>query len=127
MGADPPQAPQHLGHVAAHDAPVGVDFVDHHELEPGKEAGPRGVVGHETHVEHVRVADDHVGRLGLDALALGRRRVAVIDGRGQKREGEGGVQLLEGLELVLLQRLQGEQIQGVALGSARSDSNTGKL
>ena len=56
------------------------------------------------------------GGLRLDGLALGRRRVAVIDGRGEKREGEGGVQLLEGLELVLLQRLQGKQIQGVALG-----------
>ena len=31
VGADPLQAPQHLGHVAAHDSPVGVDFVDHHE------------------------------------------------------------------------------------------------
>ena len=85
VGADPPQAPQHLGHVAAHDAPVGVDFVDDHELEPGKEAGPRGVVGHQPHVQHVRVADEHVGRLGLDGLALGRRRVAVIDGRRSEK------------------------------------------
>ena len=36
MGADAPQAPEHLGHVAAHDAPVGVDFVDHHEFQAGK-------------------------------------------------------------------------------------------
>ncbi len=71
----------------------------------------------QAHVEHVRVADEHVGRLGLDGLALGRRRVAVIDGGGQKRVGQGGVQFLEGLELVLLQGLQREQIQGVALGS----------
>ena len=63
VGADAPQAPQHLGHVAAHDAPVGVDFVDDHELEPGKEAGPGGVVGHQPHMQHVRVADEHVGRL----------------------------------------------------------------
>ena len=56
------------------------------------------------------------GGLRLDGLALGRRRVAVIDGGGEKREGQGGVQLLEGLELVLLQRLQGKEIQGVAPG-----------
>ena len=116
VGADPPQAPQHLGHVAAHDAPVGVDFIDHHELEPGKKAGPRGVVRHKPHVEHVRVGDEHMRRVRLDGLALRRRRVAVINGRGQGRGGQGRVQLLEGLQLVLLQGLQGKQIQGVAPG-----------
>ena len=69
VGANPLQAPQHLGHVAAHDAPVGVDFVDHHELQPGKEAGPRGVVRHQTHVQHVRIADEDVRRVRLDGLA----------------------------------------------------------
>ena len=81
VGADAPQAPQYLGHVAAHNAPVGVDFIDHHEPEPGKKAGPRGVVRHQPHMEHVRVGDKHVGRVRLDGLALGRRRVAVINGR----------------------------------------------
>ena len=89
MGADAPQAPQHLGHVAAHDAPVGVDLVDHHELEAGKEAGPGGVKRQQAHMQHVRVADQHVGRLGLDGLALARRGVAVIDG-GPAGKGRAG-------------------------------------
>ncbi len=116
MGADAPQAPEHLGHVAAHDAPVGVDLVDHHELEAGKEAGPGGVKRQQAHMQHVRVADQHVGRLGLDGLALARRGVAVINRGPQKWGGQGGVQFLQGLELVLLQlqRLQGEEIEGVA-------------
>ncbi len=105
---------QHLGHVAAHDAPVGVDLVDHHELEAGKEAGPGGVKRQQPHMQHVRVADQHVGRLGLDRLALARRGVAVVNRGPQERGGQGGVQFLQGLELVLLQGLQGEEIKGVA-------------
>ena len=116
VGADPPQAPQHLGHVAAHDAAVGVDFVDDHELQSRKEAGPRGVVRHKPHVEHVRVSDEHVRRVRLDGLARRRRRVAVINGGRQGRGGQGRVQLLEGFQLVLLQGLQGKEIQGVAPG-----------
>ena len=64
------------------------------------------------------------GGLRLDGLALGRRRVAVIDGRGQGRGGEGRVQLLEGLELVLLQRLQGKEIQGMAPGFLSGETPT---
>ncbi len=53
VGADAPQPSQHLGHVAAHDAPVGVDFINHHELEAGKKAGPGGVIGQQPHMQHV--------------------------------------------------------------------------
>ena len=114
MSAEAPQAPQHLGHVAAHDAPVSVHFVDDHEFQPGEEPGPGSVVGQQTHMQHVRVADEHLGRTGLDGLALGRRGVAVIDGRPQERGGQGGVQFLEGLELILFQGLQGKKVQGMA-------------
>ena len=74
------------------------------------------MVRQEPHVQHVRVADEDVGRPGPEGLALGRRRVAVVDGGVEKRGGQGGVQLLQGLELVLLQGLQGEEIEGVAPG-----------
>ena len=114
VGADAPETPEHLGHVAAHDAPVGVDLVDHHELEAGKEAGPGGVKRQQAHMQHVRVADQHVGRLGLDGLALARRGVAVVNRGPQKWGGQGGVQFLQGLELVLLQGFQREKIEGVA-------------
>jgi len=74
------------------------------------------VVRHQPHVEHVRVGDEHMRRVRLDGLARRRRRVAVINGRGQGRGGQGRVQLLEGFQLVLLQGLQGKQVQGVAPG-----------
>ncbi len=43
VGADPPQTPEHLGHVAAEDAPVGMDFVDDHVPQVLEKINP-GVV-----------------------------------------------------------------------------------
>jgi hypothetical protein len=58
MGADPQQAPQHVGDVAAEQAPVGVQFVYDDDLELLEELEPLGVVRQDRGVEHVRVRDD---------------------------------------------------------------------
>ena len=67
------------------------------------------------------------GGLALMAWRWARRGVAVVDGRGQERGGQGGVQFLQGLELVLLQGLQGEKIEGVAAVVQQEASSTGRL
>ncbi len=115
MGANPPQAPEHLRHVAAEDTPVGVHFVDDHKAQAGEKRGPGGVVGEQPQVQHVRVADEDLGVLRLEGLALRGWRVPVVDGRPNERGGQGPVQLPQGLELVLLQGLQGEEVERVPL------------
>lgn len=64
-------------------------------------------------MQHVRIADQHVGRLRFDGLALAGRGVAVVNGGPEEWGGQGGVEFFQGLELVLLQRLQREEIKGV--------------
>ncbi len=74
------------------------------------------MIRQKSQVQHVGVADEHVGGPGLEGLAGRRGSVAVINGRGQERGGEGGVQFPQGLELVLFQGLKGKKVKGPGLG-----------
>ena len=56
----PPQAPQHVGHVRAEHAAVDVRLVDHHPGEVGAARRPSSVVRQHAHVQHVRVREDQV-------------------------------------------------------------------
>ena len=105
MRTNAPQTPEYLGHMAAQNAPIGVDFVDDHEAQAAEKLGPGVVIRQKPQVQHVRVADEDVGRFGFQDLALGRGRVAVIDGCGEERGGQGRVQFPECFELVLFQGL----------------------
>ena len=78
-------------------------------------------------MEHVRVGDDHVGRGGADAAAGVVRGVAVVDFGGDAgRAGERG-QVAEGAELVLLQRLDGEEVEGAGLGVVDGGLDDGQV
>ena len=72
-GAQAHQAAQHVGQIAAEDAPVAMDFVDDDVAQVLKQLHPLGVVGQDAGVEHVRVGDHHVPGLadGLAGGALG--------------------------------------------------------
>jgi hypothetical protein len=53
----PPQPPQHVAHVRAKDAPVGMDLIDDHVSQPAEKPPPGLMVREYTEVEHVRVGE----------------------------------------------------------------------
>ena len=107
--AQPQEAPQHVGHVAAEHAAVHVQLVDHDDPQLLEQLEPLRVVGEDRRVEHVRVGDDDLPGLA-DRRPDGRRRVAVVGGA---RDLEAGVahELRQLRDLVLPERLGGEQEQ----------------
>ena len=78
--ADPQEAPEHVRHVAAEEAAVGVQLVDDDDPDLLEQLEPLGVVGQDRGVEHVGVGDHDLAG-GPDRRADGRRRVAVVGGR----------------------------------------------
>ncbi len=109
-GADPAQAPQHLGDVGAEDAPVGVALVDHDVAQGAQEGGPPGVGGEHAPVQHVGVGQDEV-RVLADPLAFLDRRVAVVEGGADPVAQRGG-QLPDGAPLVGGEGLGGGEVEG---------------
>ena len=115
-GGDPAQACQHVRHVRAEHAPVGVRLVHHHVAQVGDGVRPARVAGQDADVQHVRVGQDQV-RPSSRLAPLPGRRVAVVDGRPRA----GCMQLSEGASLVLRQRLGRVQVERPGrAGRARS-------
>ena len=117
---DAQQPPQQVGDVRAEDPAVGVDLVEDDVRQVREEGLPLRVEGQHPDVEHVRVGDHDVRRHGADLRAPVRRGVAVVDLGGDApleaaRRGE----LAERAELVLLERLDREEIERPRLGPAR--------
>ncbi len=109
VGADAQQAAQHVGDVAAEDAPVGVRLVDDDEAQLLEELEPLGVVGQDRRAQHVRVGDHDLAGLAHHG-ADGRRRVPVVHRGREVHLGQGG-QVAELGQLVLAQGLGGEQVE----------------
>ena len=84
VGADAPQAPDDVRHVAAEQAAVRVQLVDDDVLQVLEELEPLRVVGKDRRVEHVGVGDDDLAGGAHDAPDVGRR-VAVVGVRLQRR------------------------------------------
>ena len=74
------------------------------------------MVREQRQVEHVRVADQDLGRILTDSLSFGRRRVPVVDG-GPDRflRSEAADPVLDHLVLVLFQGLERKQVQGLGV------------
>ena len=102
----PAQAAQHVGHVRAEHAAVGVRLVHHHPGQVCQQVAPLGVVGQRTHVQHVGVGQDQVGARA-DGAPLLLRRVAVVD-RGPQ---VGQLQRVQRARLILGQRLGRVEVQ----------------
>ena len=81
--ADALQAAQHVGHVAAEDAAVGVQLVQHHVAQAAQQFGPLRMVGQDAGVQHVGIRQDGTC-LASDAAALALRGVAVVGGGPQR-------------------------------------------
>ena len=109
QGADAPQPTDDVGHVRPEDPAVDVALVDDDVAEPGEEAFPRRVVGEDAEVQHVGVGDDDLtGAAYLGPVA--GLRVAVVR-RAAERRVHAAAKLAELAQLVLGQRLGGEEIE----------------
>ena len=76
-------------------------------------------------LQHVRVGDHDLACLADDGPD-GRRRVAVVDGRREVHAGQAG-QLAELRELVLAERLGGEEVQRPCRGVLRDGLQDGQV
>jgi hypothetical protein len=114
---DPLEPPQHLGDVGAEDAAVGVELVDHHHGEVAEEALPGGVVGQDAGVQHVGRRDEHVRRIVPQLAPLRGGGVAVVDRDAdpRARNAQRARVLLQAPALVLLERLQGKEVERAGL------------
>jgi len=115
--ADPPQPAEDVRDVAAEDAAIRVQLVEHDVLEVLEQLHPLGVVGEDPGVEHVRIRDDHVPG-GTDRGPGLRRRVAVVGERLQLDLHLAG-EALELRELILREGLRGKQVQRARGGILR--------
>jgi hypothetical protein len=91
-----------------------VDLVHYHEAESPEKGLPLLVKREQAEVEHIRVGDDEVGKVFLDASPLVRRSIAVID-RGTEPV-LGWKRLVQGQEaliLILGQGLEGKQVESM--------------
>ncbi len=59
---DAPQPPQHVGQVAAENAAIGVQFVQHHVAQILEQALPARVVRQDARVQHVGIGEHDVAR-----------------------------------------------------------------
>ena len=108
MAADALEPPQHIGEVAAEDAPIGVELVDDDVAEILEEVHPLGVMRQDSRVEHVGIGQHQVGACAHRAPRV-LRRVAVISVHAHVGQRLGQRRQLG--QLILGQRLGREQIE----------------
>ncbi len=105
----PPQPAQHVGQMAAKNAPIGVQLVEHDEAQILEQAGPPRMVRQNPRMQHVRVGEHDVPPIANGCTRIGRR-VAVV-GEHAESAGEPLPQVVQLRELVLRQGLGGEKIK----------------
>ena len=110
MGTQPEQPAQDVRDVAAEDAAIRVELVDHDDPELLEQLEPLRVVGQDRRVEHVRVRHDDLAG-GPDRRADRGRGVPVVGRRGDAQVGRPG-QLRQLGDLVLAEGLGREQEEG---------------
>ena len=107
--ADPPQPPDEVRDVRSEHAAVGVQLVDHDELQRLEELRPLGVMRQDRLVQHVGVRHDDVA-VRPHRLPRVARRVAV-EGVGSDAEPAGRIQLEDLADLVLRERFGREEVE----------------
>ena len=103
--------------MAAVDAAIVVQLVDHDVAQILEALRPAGVMRQDAAVQHVRIGQHDVGALA-DGLARVLRRVAVV-GEGADVGAHRVDGALEFVQLILGQRLGGEQIHGARVRIAQ--------
>ena len=123
--AQPLQPPEDVGHVRAVDAAVAVQLVHDHVAQVLEQLHPLRVVRQDPLVQHVGVRDHDVGPRA-DGLARVLRRVAVV-GEGADVGAERLDHRVELGELVLGQRLGGEEVEGPRVGVLQDAVEDGQV
>ena len=77
MTADPLEAPEDVRQVAPEDAAIGVQLVDDDEAQVLEQLRPARVVRQDARMQHVGIAEHHVGT-GPDRASRVLRRVTVV-------------------------------------------------
>ncbi len=108
VAADAQEPPEHVRQVAPEHAAVRVELVDDDVAKVLEEPDPLRVVRQDPRVEHVGVRQHHVGA-GPDGAPGVLGRVPVVGVDAQLRQG--ARQLLELRQLVLRERLRGEEVE----------------
>ena len=108
--ADPLQPAHHVRQMAAVNAAIIMQFVDHHVAQVLETFRPLGVMRQNAAVQHVRIGQHHVGALANGAARI-LRRVAVVGERADIRP-HGVHRRLKFVKLILGQRLGGKQVHG---------------
>ncbi len=123
--ADPDQAPDHVGQVAAEDAAIDVEFVDNHVLQVGEELLPFRMMGENPRMEHVGIGDHHVP-LFADRLAGIGGRVAVV-GIGPDVRLHLSDKAVNFMHLILGEGLRGKHVEGAAFRLFKNALEHGKI
>ena len=117
------QTAQHVGHVTAKNAAIGVNLVQHHKFQVRQQIAPARVVRQDAAVQHVWIGDeDAVAASHLGALAA--RRVAVVAINVKRQITRADEQLCFG-QLVLGQRFGREDVEGTRFGAIQQTLENG--
>ncbi len=115
-GADPLEPPNHLVHMGAEYATIGVYFIKDDKAEIPEQGFPGRVVGQDAPVEHVGVGEQDLWRMASDLLSPVGRGVAVVNfGRQAFPHPQTIDPVDQGLELILFKRLQRKKVEGLRL------------
>ena len=111
--------------MAAEDAAVGVQFVDHDVAQIFKQASPARVMREDAGVQHVRIGKDDVALLA-NGFARVAGRVAII---GEHAEAivEALIQIVELGELILRQGFGGKKIERAGVGVGENGVEDGQV
>ena len=71
------EPPDHIRHMAAKNAAIGMHFVDDDIAQVLEECRPAGMVRQNPHMQHVGIRDQHP-RIASNVGPLGLRGVAII-------------------------------------------------
>ena len=113
MATESPEAAQHVGHVAAEDAAIGVQLVDDDVAEVLEQHRPLRVMGQDPRVHHVGIGQHQVGARPHGPPGI-LRRVAIVGEHSQFRKGLRDLFQLG--ELVLGQGLGRKEIEHACVG-----------
>ena len=124
-GANPFQAPDDVGDLAAEQPAIRVKLVDDHEIQAREEAAPPGVMRKQSCVEHVGVGHHDMPALA-DRGAPPRRRVAVV-GVGPQLDRKAVFERAELGQLVLGQGLGRKEVERPPLRILEQALKDGKV
>ena len=116
IAAYPAQTPQHLDHMVPQHSPVGVNLIDHNELEVREKLTPDGMKRQQRQVDHLRIGHDDGGRALAYPFASVMCCITIVYCcTGREVAFSEFRPLVQGRQLILSQGLEGEDIECACL------------